>query len=122
MVKVKTFIILLLFALNASAQQKDTVPDFKNAGWFSLGARSTASTFGDEGNGIGSGGQFRIQMSNAINTDWFFDYISINVNNKVRSEYYHIGWSVLFYPFAKLQYPKLIQPYIRQAIASIIIK
>lgn len=94
------------------AQKNDTTSDFKNSGWFSLGGRSTISTFVDEGNSVGSGGQLRTQISNAINTDWFFDYISINVNNKVRSEYYHIGWSVLFYPFSKLHYPKLIQPYI----------
>lgn len=106
---------ILIFLLTSQvilAQQKDTTNDFKNSGWFSLGARSTASTFGDEGNGIGSGGQFRIQMNNAINTDWFFDYISINVDDKVRSEYYHIGWSVIYYPFSQLQYPKLLQPYI----------
>lgn len=105
-------IIILLLSQVIIAQQRDTTNDFKNSGWFSLGARSTASTFGDEGNGIGTGGQFRIQMNNAINTDWFFDYISINVDNKVRSEYYHIGWSVIYYPFSQLQYPKLIQPYI----------
>lgn len=104
--------LTVFFVQFGFSQQKDTVPDFKNSGWFSLGARSTISTFSDEGNGVGSGGQFRIQMGNAINTDWFFDYISINVNNQVRSEYYHIGWSVLFYPFSKLQYPKLVQPYI----------
>lgn len=113
MIKSFSLIFILLFSVTIfKAQKKDSIPDFKNSGWFSLGGRSTISTFGDEGNGVGSGGQFRIQMSNAINTDWFFDYISINVNNKVRSEYYHIGWSVLFYPFSKLQYPKLIQPYI----------
>lgn len=82
------------------------------ASWFSLGARSTISTFSHDGTGIGTGGQFRIQVSNKVNTDWFADYISINIKNKVRSDYYHIGWSVLYYPFNKAIYPKLFQPYV----------
>lgn len=103
-----TFILLLLllpFFLNGQTSST-------NEKWFSLGGRSTGSFFDSDGSGIGTGGQFRIQMSDAVNTDWFADYITINVNNKVRSEYYHIGWSVLFYPLKERQYPKIIQPYI----------
>jgi hypothetical protein len=80
--------------------------------WFSLGARTTLSAFDHDGSGLGTGGQFRIQVNNRVNTDWFADYITINVNDKVRSDYYHIGWSVLFYPFEGLHYPKRFQPYI----------
>lgn len=80
--------------------------------WFSLGARTTLSAFDHDGSGLGTGGQFRIQINNRVNTDWFADYITINVNDKVRSDYYHIGWSVLFYPFEGLHYPKHFQPYI----------
>ena len=84
----------------------------KKAGWFSIGARNTISTFSDEGFGLGSGGQFRIQLSNKVNTDWFLDYIIINDKN-VRSQYLHIGWSVLFYPFEKMGVANhKIQPYI----------
>lgn len=86
--------------------------DINKAGWFSFGMRSTFSAFSDDGTGIGSGGQFRILLSNSVNTDWFGDYISINMNNRVRSEYTHIGWSVGYYPFKNLVFPKLIQPYI----------
>jgi hypothetical protein len=100
-----------LYSTNAFSQEGAKTPSSK-AGWFSLGARSTISLFDSDGAGLGTGGQFRIQLSNSVNTDWFADYITINVSDKVRSEYYHIGWSVLFYPFEKLQYPKLIQPYI----------
>lgn len=96
---------------NTLPAQTETIPN--NAGWFSLGARSTFSLFSSDGAGIGTGGQFRIQLSNKVNTDWFADYISIYTKNNIRSEYYHIGWSVLFYPFNKLQYPSSkIQPYV----------
>jgi len=82
-----------------------------NNGMFSLGLRSTLSTFGDDGTGLGAGGQFRIQLSDRVNTEWFADYISINQDSKVRSVYYHIGWSVMFYPFVQKSNP-LFQPYI----------
>lgn len=92
---------------------QDTILKNKSqAGWVSLGARSTLSLFDGDGKGIGTGGQFRIQLSNRVNTDWFADYISINVNDKVRSEYIHIGWSVLYYVFNNRQHPKIVQPYI----------
>ena len=53
-----------------------------------------------------------MRFGERVNSDWFADYIAINIKDKVRSEYYHIGWSVLFYPFSELQYPKLLQPYV----------
>jgi hypothetical protein len=108
LIKTKTlFALFFLLSQSLTAQENNN-----NAGYFSLGARSTINAFDSDGFGLGSGGQFRIQLSNRVNTDWFADYISINSNNEIRSEYYHIGWSVLFYPFENLQYPKLLQPYI----------
>lgn len=106
-----TLTFFLLTYVNYFAQDsiKTNVP---KAGWFSLGGRSTLSAFDADGVGLGTGGQVRVQLGNRVNTDWFGDYISINIADKVRSEYYHIGWSVLFYPFEKLQFPKIIQPYI----------
>ena len=83
-----------------------------NGGMFSLGARTTLSAFSHDGSGFGTGGQFRIQVNNRVNTDWFADYITINIKDRVRSDYYHIGWSVLFYPFANLHFPNHFQPYI----------
>ena len=103
--------ILLIISSLCNAQDKIDPLIKNNAGWFSLGARSTLSLFDHDGAGLGSGGQFRIQLSNRVNTDWFADYISINVDDKVRSDYYHIGWSVLFYPIQNQQ-NTTIQPYI----------
>jgi hypothetical protein len=113
----KSKIIFLLFGallcIQCPLRGQDTIPKYKSqAGWVSLGGRSTLSLFDNDGKGIGTGGQFRIQLSNRVNTDWFADYISINVNDKVRSEYIHIGWSVLYYVFNNRQHPKIVQPYI----------
>lgn len=82
-------------------------------GIFSLGMRSTFSTFNghhDESNGFGVGGQFRIQFADQVNSDWFFDYIQSDIGNFATRTDYHIGWSVLFYPL-KNAAPR-IQPYI----------
>jgi hypothetical protein len=97
-----------LFFLCAVAQVAEE-PKKDNAGYFSLGGRSTLSAFSGEGTGIGTGGSFRIQLAQQVNTEWFADYITINIHDKVRSDYYHIGWSVMFYPIKE---PKSVQPYI----------
>ena len=111
--------ILLLFMLNHAQAKNDLNPLKKagpmqnQAGWFSIGVRTTLNVFSDDGFGMGAGGQFRVQLSNRVNTDWFADYISVNHDNLARSEYVHIGWSVLFYPVKKLQYPKYrVQPFL----------
>lgn len=105
----KIYIIFfsLFFLWGVAQTEEKTKPS--NAGWFSLGARSTVSAFSDEGAGIGTGGQFRIQLADQVNTEWFADYITINIKDKVRSDYYHIGWSVMFYPFKNA---KKVKPYI----------
>lgn len=109
-----TFLMIISFSqltMVCWGQEKSNA-DLEKSGWLSVGGRSTGSFFDSDGIGIGTGGQFRIQLSNRVNTDWFADYITINVEDKVRSEYYHIGWSVLYYPFKELQHPKTLQPYI----------
>lgn len=83
-----------------------------NKGMFSLGIRSTANAFSDDGFGLGVGGQFRIQFAESVNSDWFADYIVINENKLVRSEYIHIGWSLLYYPFSNKEFHQKISPYI----------
>lgn len=120
-VKSKAFLFISFFitihslhAKNDTLQTKKTTNVINNrAGWFSLGVRSTMNVFSDDGFGVGAGGQFRLQLTNRVNTDWFADYISVNHHGIARSEYIHIGWSVLFYPVKQLQYPKYkAQPFI----------
>ena len=83
------------------------------SGIFSLGVRTTVSTFngGDFGNnGFGVGGQYRVQFANRINTDWYFDYITANIEDYAKRTDYHIGWSVMYY-FTDKPNP-LLKPYI----------
>ena len=101
---------LILFS--KSLAQSEARPLVNKDRFISLGVRSTFSAFDHDGAGLGTGGQFRIELSDRINTDWFADFITINVSDKVRSDYYHIGWSVLYYLLPDRKYPKLLQPYI----------
>ena len=83
------------------------------SGIFSLGVRTTVSTFngGDFGNnGFGVGGQYRVQFANRINTDWYFDYITANIEDYAKRIDYHIVWSVMYY-FTDKPNP-LLKPYI----------
>lgn len=82
-----------------------------NKGMLSVGVRTTHNSFSHDGNGLGAGGHFRLQLNDFINTEWFADYISVGDEN-VSSNYAHIGWSVIYYPFKSLQYPKRFQPFI----------
>lgn len=97
------FIISLLFFVPyfLTAQSSDN-------GMFSLGVRTTHNSFSHDGNGIGTGGHFRIQLSERINTEWFADYISAG-DELIRSNYVHIGWSVIYYPFHIIRIPKFFQ-------------
>lgn len=82
-------------------------------GVFSLGVRTTASTFnhGVWGNtGMGIGGQFRMQFADRVNSDWFFDYITGDIEDYAHRTDYHIGWSVLYYPVKKQQ--MFARPYV----------
>jgi len=107
----RLLLIFCLLALNSFAQPLNIKNN--NGGIFSLGVRTTISTFnhGNIGNtGTGVGGQFRLQFADRVNSDWFFDYITSDIEDFASRTDYHIGWSVLFYPTKKLD--GLIKPYI----------
>ncbi|MEZ5173071.1 MAG: hypothetical protein R2850_06110 [Bacteroidia bacterium] len=109
----RSHILLFFFPFFISGIiQQVNAQTLSQPGWFSLGARSTLSAFSHDGNGLGAGGQFRIRFSNQVNSDWFADYISISTDDGIKSIYYHIGWSVLYYPVKDSDHPQLIQPYI----------
>ena len=90
------FINFLLFTFTYSAQaQKDST---SYAGQFSLGMRNTISAFTDaQSIGMGSGGEFRIRLGKHLNTEWFADYISTDIQGLGYRRDAHIGWSVVFY-------------------------
>jgi opacity protein-like surface antigen len=88
----------LACSLFSSAQEMKVKKNF--GGVLSVGGRSTISTFNDGkwGDiGTGSGGQFMVQLSNRVNTAWFFDYITGTVGDFANRTDYHIGWSVMYY-------------------------
>jgi hypothetical protein len=88
------FLLTLCF-IKASASGSDTN---RGAGDFSLGRRNTISAFTDAKSvGMGAGGEFRIRLTKHINTEWFGDYITTNIQNLGYRRDGHIGWSVLFY-------------------------
>lgn len=81
-------------------------------GIFSVGLRTTASAFnGAEMSNLGTGvgGQFRVQVADRVNTEWFLDYITGEVGDFASRIDYHIGWSVMYYLTKKLD--PFIKPY-----------
>lgn len=109
----KAFIILIYCIwcfYNASAgNDKDTL---RGAGDFSIGVRTTVSTFTDVGStGMGSGGEFRIRISKHLNTEWFGDYLTTDIQGLGFRRDAHIGWSVLFYLNKNPLKVKTITPY-----------
>lgn len=105
-------VLALASAITAFGQPKYGA---KPGGQFSLGIRSTTSLFSDEsGVGNGFGGQFRLRFSHLLNTEWFADYITSDLQDGLGNRTdYHIGWSVMFYPgFAYTNNARLkMQPY-----------
>lgn len=78
---------------------KKSTENYIEKGQFSMGMRTTTSLFGhDKIPGLGVGGQMRWQIFNYINTEWFADWITLDLNGAGTRNNAHIGWSVLFYP------------------------
>ncbi|SRR5258705_3913475 len=105
--------IILLGAFNLQAQKPEKTE--KAAGKFSLGTRTTVSLFNgddDATTGVGLGGQFRLQFSNKLNSEWFADFITSSIGNMASRNDYHIGWSLMFYPGATVDFSRTLQPYI----------
>lgn len=91
------------------------LPLSSQGGYFSLGLRSTISSFSHgnpKGVGIGAGGQFRLQLIDRLNTEWFADVFSNNIKNKAHRFDYHIGWSVMFYVINPRQFTRKFTPYV----------
>ncbi|MEO7265283.1 MAG: outer membrane beta-barrel protein [Ferruginibacter sp.] len=87
--------------------------DFNAPGTVSIGTRNTFSMFNDDpGVGKGIGGQTRVQVSDRINTEWFFDYISSKNKTFTNRNDYHVGWSIMYYPGSTVDFSNLLQPYL----------
>lgn len=104
-------IIAFLFFLRTEAQEFHIKG--RDAGTFSLGARSSIGLVNDgkwQRTAFGTGGQFRIRFSDRVNSDWFMDYLTADLDNYAWRADLHIGWSVLYY-LSKRTDP-FIQPYL----------
>ncbi len=107
----KLLLTALIFPFMSQAQPLKIRKN--QSGMFSLGVRTTLSTFngGDFGNnGFGVGGQYRLQFADRINSDWFFDYITSDVDDFAKRTDYHIGVSIMSY-FTKKPFP-FFKPYL----------
>lgn len=99
------FILLAIISVNGFSQDSgELVVDKKTkrmntpGGELQFGMRSTASMFSNDGSpGYGFGGQFRIKFGKQLNSEWFADYITSNVEDIGTRNVGHIGWSVMFY-------------------------
>ncbi len=87
----------------------------KQGGNLSIGLRNTLSTF-NHGNwaqvGTGVGGQLRLQLTDRVNTEWYGDVISNNVENIAHRYDYHVGWSVMYYFLHPRGFQRKFTPYI----------
>jgi len=94
----KRFLFFVLFSLFFTSKAQEINP-YLQKGNLSLGLRTTASLFGhDQVPGLGSGGQFRLQLFDFLSTEWFADWITLDLKGAGTRNNAHIGWSVLFYP------------------------
>lgn len=108
---------LQIRAQQLSAKEKALNKIFyeKQGGQFSLGMRSTISLFnhGDPREvGTGVGGQFRLQLVDRVNTEWYADVLPANIRNKASRMDYHIGWSVMFYLIDTKAFTRKFTPYV----------
>src|SRR5690606_19760948 len=74
---------------------------------------TTVSSFAHKGIreiGNGFGGNFRLQLANRLNTEWFGDFMRGNIQRRVGRTDYHIGWNVMYYFTDKVAPP--VKPYI----------
>lgn len=107
--KLAVFISLITLVGIAYGQNEKGRDD--SSGDFELGLRSTASIFSQSGYpGTGVGGQFRLRIADRLNTEWFADYITTDLEGLGKRVDGHVGWAVMFYPMNTLNEP--LSPYI----------
>jgi hypothetical protein len=109
MKRIYSAIIMLLFCASQTFSQDlskfgDGTAEnpYVQKGQFSMGIRQTTSLFGhDKIPGLGVGGQMRWQIFDYLSTEWFTDWITIDLDGAGTRNNAHIGWSVMFYPTRK---------------------
>ncbi len=111
----KSGILLLAFVPSIVFSQNELKIKNHHGGLISGGMRTTISTF-NHGNwqdvGTGVGGEFRLQLHDRINTEWFADYLTSKIGGTGNRKDAHIGLSMMFYPLKDPSYRKLMKPYV----------
>jgi hypothetical protein len=104
----------MLVASLAQAQQSPPKDGDNPSGRFTVGGRSVMSLFSshDGSLGVGTGGQFRLLLTERIDTVWFADWIESDEAGLARRRDLHLGWSVLFYPLAPRHHRRFLHPFI----------
>ncbi|HXC04472.1 MAG TPA: outer membrane beta-barrel protein [Bacteroidia bacterium] len=106
----KLMLLFCLCPLGVLAQEKEENP---GAGRFMVGLRTTVSAFSDAGHfGFGSGAQVRIQFGPKVNSEWYYDHISTDIDGLGRRVDEHIGWSVMFYALGQHLEKGKFSPYV----------
>lgn len=110
--KKKLTIILLLLSTITYGQKSNS--GNTKMGEISWGIRSTGSLFSASGNnfGIGAGWQIRFRLSEKLNSEWFSDWITTDINGLGQRNDAHVGVSTMIYPFKNKGYKNTISPYI----------
>ncbi|MBW7935683.1 MAG: hypothetical protein H3C71_00550 [Flavobacteriales bacterium] len=112
-----SIMLCLLFPITIFAQQDSLPPNkrYPTSGMFSCGVRTTLSLFShgklDE-IGYGGGAQMRLQLHDRINTEWYMDVLSTDIDKKAGRLDYHIGWSVFFYYIHPRGFTRPVTPFI----------
>jgi len=109
----RTISNLLAFLVFVSAQAQPLKQKNTPAGIFSLGARTCIGLVNDgqwQRTAFGTGGQFRLQFSDRVNTEWFADHLKADLSDYAWRADTHIGWSVMYYLTKKPQ--PLVRPYV----------
>lgn len=94
----KVIFSVLCFTLSLGVFSQGT-ESFLQKGNLTFGLRSTNSVFShDRVPGLGTGVNCRIQFLDKLSTEWFADWITMDLKGAGTRSNAHIGWSVLFYP------------------------
>ena len=108
-----TIAILLLLKTTMMLGQENKMEAGRLPGMLSIGTRNTFSLFNDDnGTGKGIGGQARLQLSNRLGSEWFFDYITSKNGSSTFRNDYHFGWSLMYYTAGGGKSESFLQPYI----------
>ncbi len=96
---IRKIIVCACFLTTGFVGNSQEINPYLEKGNLSLGLRTTTSLFGhDKVQGLGTGGQFRLQLFDFLSTEWFADWITLDLKGAGTRNNAHIGWSVLFYP------------------------